>query len=356
MAVVLAGGKGERFWPKSRVDLPKPFLKLASPDVTLIQSTVQRLSRLVATDNIFIVTGQEYVNLICGQLPGFKQENIITEPMGRNTAACIGLASVYIEQKFPDSIMLVVPSDHLVLDEDNYCSVLRAAAELAAKGAYLVTIGIKPTYPETGYGYIKLGQHFATVSSQEAYYVTKFAEKPDFPRAVQYVESGKYLWNSGIFIWQTRTIRQEIQQHLGVLHVGLERIKQALGTEQVESVLREEYLLIKNISIDHGIMELADSTVVIEGNFGWDDVGTWLALERVYQPDRAGNIVLGQVVDLDSRDCIVDASAKLVALIGVENLIIVDTENVVMICAKEQVQKIKDLLHRLKEQQLHEFL
>lgn len=356
VAVVMAGGKGERFWPKSRACLPKPFLKLGSQDKTLIQATVQRLVRLVSEENIFIVTGKEYYDIICEQLPDFRTENIIVEPVGRNTAACIGLAAIHIEQRVPDSVMLVVPSDHLVLDEENFVQVLGAAAEMAAQHEYLVTIGIQPTYPETGYGYIKRGTQLDTFSGQRVHYVTKFEEKPDLAKATDYVVSGEYLWNSGIFIWQTQTIRRCIECHLGSLHSGLERIKEFLGTAEEERVILEEYAYFENISIDHGIMEVAESTCVFPGSFGWNDVGTWVSLERVYQPDREGNIVLGNVVEIDAKGCIIDASTKLVALMGVENLVIVDTEDVILVCSKGKVQKIKDLVLKLKELQLYEYL
>lgn len=356
VAVVMAGGKGERFWPKSRADLPKPFLKLVGPEASLIQTTVRRISNLVALENIFIVTGKEYAEIACSHLPEIKRENIITEPAGRNTAACIGLAAVYIEQRVRDSIMLVIPSDHLILDEESFLNVLGAAADLAAQGDHLITIGIQPTYPETGYGYLKLGPHVDTLAGYPAYSVTEFKEKPDFAKASEYVVSGDYLWNSGIFIWQTKTIRNCIKQNLRELHSGLEKIQQALFSEEAAEIAAEEYAKFKNISIDHGIMEVAESAFVFPAKFGWSDVGTWVSLEQVYQPDNDGNIVFGNVVEIDSRGCIIDAETKLVALMGVENLIIVETEDVVMVCAKDKVQKIKDLVLKLKNLQLYEYL
>jgi mannose-1-phosphate guanylyltransferase len=356
-AVIMAGGKGERFWPKSRIKLPKQLLKLTGED-TMIQSTVKRISRIVDYDNIYIVTNPDYASIISNQLPEVPTGNILVEPMSRNTAACIGLAALHIEKRCEeDAVMMVLPSDHMIRDEDEYIRVLEKAAQVAQHNTNIVTIGIKPDHPETGYGYIKMGQRITARGMEPVHEVEAFVEKPDKETAEKYLETGQYLWNSGMFLWKVSTIMKNIKIHMPKLYKALSIIRQAIDSDDAESVLYKEYEKLDSISIDYGIMEKADSVYVIPADFGWDDVGSWTALERIEEPDENGNIIKGNILSVDTKKCIIQGgNNKLLALLGLEDLIVVDTDDVTLICPKDRAQDIKKLLQEIRERQLTDYL
>ena len=347
--VVMAGGKGERFWPKSRIKMPKQFLKLYG-DKTMIQQTVDRLKRLMPIENIFVVTNIDYAGLISDQIPELPTENILIEPMGKNTAACIGLAALHTERLDRDSIMVVVPSDHVIKDEETYLGVLKTAIEKAKSGNNLVTIGIKPQHPETGYGYINFKKITnEIINNNPVHKVERFVEKPDYDTAVKYVESGDYLWNSGMFIWKTSTILNAIKEYMPQLYSALNVIKENFDSDEIEKILYEEYSKLESISIDYGIMEKAKNVYVVPGDFGWDDVGSWTSIERLYEKDENGNVIKGNVVSVDTKKCIITGSDKLIATLGIEDVIIVDTEDALLICSKDKAQNVKEILKELKE-------
>ncbi|MDI3534982.1 MAG: mannose-phosphate guanylyltransferase [Thermosediminibacterales bacterium] len=354
-AVIMAGGKGERFWPKSRTKLPKQLLKLFGNE-TMIQQTVNRLTRILDYEDIYIVTNKDYAEAIAQQLPLLPEENIIVEPMGKNTAPCIGLAALHIERKDPEAVMIVLPSDHLIKEEEKFLKTIKAAAHIAKEGENLVTLGINPTRPETGYGYIQAGKKIKEIEGNQVFKVQRFVEKPNLQTAKKYINSGDYLWNSGMFIWKVSTILQEIKKHMPELYSGLVNLKRALGTEEEDEVLEVEYSKFNSISIDYGIMEKADSIFVIPGDFGWDDVGSWTSLERIYEKDKNGNIMKGNIVSLDTEKCIIEANGKLIATLGVKNLIVVDTEDATLICSKDKAQEIKRLLQEVKRNKLETYL
>ena len=346
-AVIMAGGKGERFWPKSRTSCPKQFLSLTADGDTMIQKTVRRLAPLVAQEDIYIVTNAAYLELIAEQLPDLPPENIIAEPCARNTAPCIGLAAAVIEKKYGEAVMFVLPSDHLIHAEDIYIDTLRKAAEAAKSGENLVTLGITPTYPETGYGYIK---YIKGSGENGVYAVERFVEKPDLPRAQEYLTDGGYLWNSGMFIWKTSSILGNIRTHMPDLYEGLQPIVSAYGTAGFDAALQDNFCKLPAESIDFGIMEKAQSIYTIPGNFGWDDVGSWLALERINETDDEGNMLSGDVVNVDSRNCTVCGGARMVAVLGLEDVVIVDTPDAVLVCDKNSTQDIKKVLAQLRAQ------
>ena len=347
--VVMAGGKGERFWPKSRIKMPKQFLKLYG-DKTMIQQTVDRLKRLMPIENIFVVTNIDYAGLISDQIPELPTENILIEPMGKNTAACIGLAALHTERLDRDSIMVVVPSDHVIKDEETYLGVLKTAIEKAKSGNNLVTIGIKPQHPETGYGYINFKKITnEIINNNPVHKVERFVEKPDYDTAVKYVESEDYLWNSGMFIWKTSTILNAIKEYMPQLYSALNVIKENFDSDEIEKILYEEYSKLESISIDYGIMEKAKNVYVVPGDFGWDDVGSWTSIERLYEKDENGNVIKGNVVSVDTKKCIITGSEKLIATLGIEDVIIVDTEDALLICSKDKAQNVKEILKELKE-------
>lgn len=355
-AVVMAGGRGERFWPKSRVKFPKQLLRLVGNE-SMIQQTVKRLENLVNVDNIYIVTNEDYVQMISMQLPKIKPSNILVEPMSRNTAACIGLASLHIERKDPEAVMVVIPSDHLIRNDKEFVSVLQSAVEVAKENNNIVTIGILPSYPETGYGYIKVGVKAANKGGRDIYKVDKFVEKPDKDTAEEYIKDGKYLWNSGMVVVKVSTLRTCIERLMPDLHRALEKIKQAIDTPDEDKVLYDEYSNLESISIDYGILEKSDSIYVIPGDFGWDDVGTWTSLERIHEPDEDGNILKGNILSIDTKKCIIQGpDNKLIAIMGLENVIVVDTHDVTLICSKDKAQNIKELIQEVKKRNLVDYL
>lgn len=344
-ALIMAGGRGERFWPRSRKKTPKQFLSLTDDGKTMIQLTVERISELVELEDVYIVTNQEYKALVLEQLPGIPEKNILCEPIGRNTAPCIGLGAMYISKKYDDAIMLVLPSDHLVKFNKMFISTLKDACVVAEQAKNLVTLGITPDYPETGYGYIKFD---AQKVSGRAYMVERFIEKPTLEVAKEYLSSQEYLWNSGMFIWKVSSILYNMEKYMPVLYKGLEKIKDAIGTDREKSVLELEFLKMNSQSIDYGIMEKAENIYVVPGTFGWDDVGAWPAIERIKKTNEMGNVVDGNVITVDTHNCVIQGEHKLIATVGLENLIIVDTEDAMLICEKDSANNIKKVLENLK--------
>lgn len=346
-AVIMAGGRGERFWPKSRNNFPKQFLSLTSDGETMIQKTVSRLLPLVEYEDIFIVTNKNYVPVVKEQLPQLPEENILAEPMAKNTAPCIGFAAMVINKKYEDAIMLVLPSDHLIKYEEMYIDTLKEAISVAEDGSNLVTIGITPAYPETGYGYINFSRN-ENDSRRGVYKVQRFVEKPDLETAQEYLASRKYLWNSGMFVWKISSVMQNFKEFLPDMYDGLLKIKDASGTDSFEQVLYDCFDSFKSESIDFGIMEKAEDIYTISGSFGWDDVGSWLALERINPTNECGNYITGDVVTINTDRSIICGGKRMVAAVGVEDLIIVDTDDALLICSKDSTQDVKKVIENLK--------
>lgn len=343
-AVIMAGGRGERFWPKSRNSRPKQFLSLTSDGETMIQKTVRRLSPLVDSEDIFIVTNAAYTELVKEQLPDVPAENILAEPCARNTAPCIAFAAAVISRKYDDAVMLVLPSDHLIGYENIYIKTLKKAVSVSLEGENLVTIGITPTYPETGYGYINFGSE-----AGDAYEVERFVEKPDLQTAKKYLASGKYLWNSGMFVWKVSSIMANLKKFMPDIYEGALRIGESFGTEAYTETLVREFTAFTSESVDFGIMEKADNIFTIPGSFGWDDVGSWLAVERINEVDDDKNYIEGDVISVGSERATICGGKRLIAAIGVEDIIIVDTDDAVLVCSKNSTQDVKKVLAQLKE-------
>lgn len=344
-ALIMAGGKGERFWPRSRQMMPKQFLSLTDDGRTMIQLTVDRILPMVDIEDIFIVTNRDYKALVQKQLPNIPEENILCEPAGRNTAPCIGLGAIHIAKKYGDATMLVFPSDHLVKYNTIFLKALSDACEVAEQGENLVTLGITPNCPETGYGYIKF---IPDQTLGSAYKVERFVEKPNLETAKEYVASEQYLWNSGMFVWKTSTILKKIQEFIPSIYSGLEKIGEAIGTEQQDLVLEEIFPTFISESIDYGIMEKADHIYIITGSFGWDDVGSWLAVGRIKKSNEFGNVVNGNVITVNTKNSIIQGGEKLIAAVGIDNVIIVDTEDALLVCKTDSAGEIKKVLENLK--------
>lgn len=344
-ALIMAGGRGERFWPKSRKNLPKQFLSLTDDGKTMIQLTIERILPIVNIEHIYIATNRDYKPLVLKQLPDLPEENILCEPAGRNTAPCIGLGAIHIAKKYQDALMMVLPSDHLIKFNNMFLNTLKDACEVAEENTNLVTIGITPDYPETGYGYIKFDSN---ICNKRAFKVERFVEKPSLEVAKEYLATEEYLWNSGMFVWKVSTILQNIQHFMPDTYERLVKILNAIGTDEQELVLQKEFLGFSSQSIDYGIMEKADNIYIIPGAFGWDDVGSWLAVERIKKTNEYGNVVSGNIITVNTHNCIIQGDKKLIATVGLDDVIVVDTQDATLICAKDSASDIKKVTENLK--------
>ncbi len=336
--VIMAGGGGTRFWPLSRKANPKQFLNLSGKD-TMVMDTANRLCRIADKEDIFIVTGAGFVDsTIKSTEKLLGADHIIGEPAARNTAACIGYAAMEIVKKYEDGVMCVAASDHFIKDEDEYERVMKTAISLAAEKDALVTIGIKPTFPSTGYGYIKSNRE----TEADYYAVEEFVEKPDLDTAKEYLASGEYAWNSGMFVWKASVILDYFEKLLPDIYECLVTIGDAMGTDREQEVICEVYPTIPKISVDYGIMERAKGVLMVEGDFGWNDVGSFDALEVIYDKDENGNVVLANGCLIDTNGCILYGDGdKLIATLGVQDIVIAQTKDIVLVCDKKRAQDIK---------------
>jgi mannose-1-phosphate guanylyltransferase/mannose-6-phosphate isomerase len=358
-AVILAGGSGTRFWPLSREKMPKQLLKIGSTD-TLIQQTVSRVLPLIKREDIFVVTNQAISEDINTQLSAKFGEtwdmNFIIEPEAKNTAPALGLAALHLNRIDPEGIMVVFSADHSIRKADEFLNLLHKA-EVAATSNYLVTFGITPDRPETGYGYIKGGELCKEVTNDSGVCrVEAFVEKPDIEVAKGYLKHGRYYWNSGIFIWKTSTLLQEIEKHSPSLYKGLMEIQKNIGTDKETDVIRRVFKGLESISIDYAVMEKTDRAAVIPADIGWSDVGSWTALDDVSDRDTSGNVITGNVIDIDSHDSIIYAEKRLVATIGLKDLVVVDTQDATLVCSKDRAQDVKKVVEELKKRKTGEHL
>lgn len=344
--VILAGGGGTRFWPLSRKELPKQLLNLTGKDL-MVNETIDRLEGNIEKEDIFVVTNISQTELMYSATAGrIRKDHVLAEPAARNTSACIGYAAMEILHKYGDGIMCILPSDHYIRDIAAYKKVIADAMCVAEETDALVTIGIQPTYPSTGYGYICR----EAAKTADCYYnVINFVEKPNLQTAKKYLLSGDYLWNSGMFVWKASVILHYFENLLPDVYSCLCKIGEALNTENEKEVINEVYPTIPKISIDYGIMERADNVLVLEGSFGWSDVGSWDALEALYDKDEHGNIIHGEQVHIDTHDCIIYAKNKLVTTIGLENIIVVETEDAVLVCDKNRAQEVRRIVEALQD-------
>jgi len=356
-AVIMAGGRGTRFWPRSRERKPKHLLDIVSKR-TIIQETFDRIKSLIPPENILIVTGKKHARELIKQLPEIPVQNIIIEPVGKNTAACIGLAALHIQKRVPDDVMIALPSDHAIGDSRKYLEVISAAAKVADQEGGLVTIGIKPSGPETGFGYLEGGDSLRRVAGEEVFRVKSIREKPDLLKARKFMQSGNFYWNSGMFIWKASTIMNEINRFLPELHLGLMKIKESLGTPKEKAIVPKVYKGLKSISIDYGVMEKADNVLMLTGDFGWSDVGSWDALWEISAKDNQGNVITGgsSAIFTDTQGALVYSPKKLIALVGVRDLIIVETKDALLICKKGRSQDVKKVVDTLEAAKKKKYL
>lgn len=356
LALIMAGGLGTRFWPKSRREHPKQLLKMFG-EKTLIQNTVNRLLPIISNEDIYVVSTEEQLEKIKEHLPELPEGNFIVEPMGKNTAPCIGLASIFMQKKHPGETMVVLPADHLIFDDKMFHETLLAGAKAANEFDSLVTIGIKPTYPATGYGYIQLQDKINSIEGIEIFNVKTFAEKPNEETAKSFIQSGDFLWNSGIFMWKIERILDEIKKSLPDLYDGLIEIDENIGTANESEVVHSVYGEIKGISIDYGIMEAAEDVKVLRGSFGWNDLGSWEEVYKLHEKDAENNVLIGQQhLVKECRGCYIDSQERSVAIVGIDNLIVVDAGDVILLCPRDRAQDVKALVEMAKQKMLTQYL
>ena len=346
--VIIAGGRGERFWPRSIRSMPKQFHTIVS-DKTMIQETYGRITPEIAGENIFFVLGPSLKGLLMEQLPMVPESSIIVEPEGRNTAPAIGLATAHIHKRDPDAVIAVLSADHVIRPRDVFLDALGNAARIAEEGS-VVLFGITPDRPATGFGYVELGEAVSGYEYAEAFRVRSFTEKPDLRRARVFLRKGSYVWNSGMFVFRADRMLEAINRHMHALSGGLERIKKSIGTEDEEKITSAEFSRVEAVSIDYGVMEKIDNIICVRPDFFWDDVGSWSALGRHLPADDGGNICSGNVVAIDSnRNIILGGGDALIALVGMEDTIVVREGDRILVCSRDRDQEVKEVLKKLSE-------
>ena len=351
-ALILAGGAGTRLWPRSRTLLPKQLLAL-SGDQTMVQATVKRILPIIPVEHIFVATNRQYGPLIKKQVPDMPRQNILEEPSGKNTAPCIGMGALHMRRLNPNAVMASLHADHFIADEEGFRQALLAAEQVAREG-YLVTLGITPNRPETGYGYVQRGTAIGQFNNHAVYEVARFLEKPNLPTAEKFVASGEYYWNSGIFIWQISTLLDAYRQYMPEFYPHLEQMEQAVAAGQPIDAIWQN---IQPQSIDVGIMERAKKVAVVPVNIGWNDVGSWAAIYEINPADENKNVILqAEHVGVDTRSTLIQGNGRLVATIGLDNIVIVDTDDALLVCAKDKVQDIKKIVTWLQEHSRTELL
>ena len=350
--IIMAGGRGERFWPLNAHNMPKPFLKILGTK-TMIQLTVDRVARIIPPDHIYIVLGKYHVDIAREQLPDLPPGNFLVEPEGRDTAPCIGFAAISLLEIDPQAVMAVLPADHFIPDTENFAKTVLYGVDVASRGDFLVTIGIKPGRPETGYGYINAGESVFSSNDQVCYKVTQFVEKPDAVHAQQYLEEGNYFWNAGMFIWKVKTVLAGIEKHMPDLYKGLLAIKEA-QIKGNDSLFTEIYSSLVRKSIDYGLMEKAENVLMIPGEFTWDDVGTWSSLLRVKGLDKDGNWCSGDINCIEVKNSVIYGEGLKVGVIGLSNVVIVASHDGVLVCDAKRAQEVREiarLMEAMKEKQ-----
>ena len=346
-AVIMAGGSGTRFWPASRRSKPKQFLQLVG-DRPLIRTTFERIAPLVPADRIWIVTTAETAAMTRQALTELPPSNVLAEPLGRDTAACAGLAAVAIRRRDPEAVCVVLPADHVIRDSSRFRRAMAAGADFVARQGGLLTFGVRPTRPETGFGYLQLGGEQAEVDGWKVHRLARFVEKPDLETARQYLQNGEYLWNSGMFVWPVAELMEEIGRQLPRLAEGLNRIAAALDTELEAATVKEVYATLEKISVDYGIMEGAHTCWTIPVQFPWSDVGAWPAMAELMDGDPAGNAVIGRTLSVDCRDSILIGDGPVVAVAGVSGLIVVATPDAVLVVPAKEAQRVRELVEALE--------
>ncbi|MCK4859606.1 MAG: mannose-1-phosphate guanylyltransferase [Candidatus Omnitrophica bacterium] len=351
--LIMAGGKGERFWPRSRTRNPKQMLSVVTRK-TMIEDTLQRLEPFVDKQKIFVITNKQQSSSL-KKLAVLGRKRIIAEPLARNTAVAIGLGALLIKKENPQAVIACLPADHVIKKKTQFRKVLSSAASIARRKNALVTIGIKPNYPATGYGYIQAASCKLQAASKKTkkkdkkiFQVEKFIEKPKKEDAEQFLQSGSYFWNSGIFVWKASVILEAIEEHLPQLYSGLMRIENSLGKKEQKEVIERVYNNLKAVSIDYGVMEKAKNVFLVEGDFGWTDLGSWRAYWQFHKKNEKGNVCRGKCVNIDTYNSVVIGDRKrLTAVLGLSNVVVVQTKDAVLVCSQDRTQDVKMLVKEM---------
>lgn len=355
--VIMAGGVGQRLWPMSRKKTPKQLLPLITGN-SLLQDTVARVRGSVKPSEILIITNKAHVDDMRKQLPDVPPENIVGEPVGRGSAAAIALAAVMIEEKDPQGVMVILSADHIISPAERFRKAIQAAARTVEGNDTLATLGIVPEYPATGFGYIHRGDLAAEHDGIAVYNVKRFVEKPDLHNATDYFRSGEYYWNAGIFIWHVSAIMKWFKRLMPDLHRAAREIQKAIKAraKNLDKVIAEQYNTINSQTIDYGIMEKAQNIKVVEAAFQWDDVGSWQGIEKWRDRDASGNIVTADHVGIETHNCIIMGKGQLIATIGLDDIVIIRTDDAILVCQKERSQEVRDIVNMIKERKLEKYL
>lgn len=341
-ALILAGGKGTRFWPLSTEEKPKQFLNLIGEE-TMIQMTVNRIKPIIPIERVFVCTGEMYVDLVKEQLPELPEQNIIVEPEGRNTAPCIALSAFVIKKYYKDANMIVLPSDHLISDEEEFRSVIKNADEFVKENKEaIITLGMEPTRPETGYGYIRYGKDEKVINNHKVIKVDAFVEKPNKEKAKAYIKEGNYLWNGGMFLWSAENILNQIEKYSNDTYKALKDIE-TVANEEIQELINNNYHKTEAISIDYAVMEKSDSIYVVPSRFGWDDVGSWEALDRYREKDEKGNVLVGSAKVVDSHGNLVISSSHDIVVEGLKDIYVIENDGKILVGHKSNVANVKEL-------------
>lgn len=354
-AVIMAGGAGRRFWPLSRSRKPKQLLNILGEE-TLLRQTADRLPPLIEGHETVVVTSKSYYQNVLQELPHIPPENIVAEPSGRNTAACLAIGAAIIKRYDPDAPIALIPADHHIGDAESFRSALQAAGEIARLGENLVTLGVEPTRPETGYGYIQKGELASDKGGFQVYRATRFVEKPDAHRAEQFFRGRSHLWNSGIFVLTANTAHRLMELHLPRLYQGMLKIEGAFGRADFEDVMAEVYAGLESVSIDYGVAEKASHVFVIPVNFGWSDIGSWKSLYELMPKGEGGNVQVGRSLCLDTTNSLIYSSGRFIAAIGLEDILIIDAGDAILVCPMGRDQDIKKLVELMENRGMEEYL
>jgi len=353
--LIMAGGSGTRFWPRSRVAKPKQYLELFG-DESLLQSTINRFETFTDAENIYIVSSKQQADVLENQTPQLPRENLIYEPVGKNTLPCIGLAAMFAEKENPEGIMVVSPSDHLIRNEELFRDTVMAASKIADERDGIVTIGITPTYPATGYGYVQTAEDITGNEKIKQFKVERFVEKPDEPTASKYLKDGGFYWNSGLFIFKISVFLEAVKKFAPDLYSDLRKIQADLGNPSFEKTLDTIYRAVQSISVDYGIMEHAKNIYLVEGNFDWNDLGSWESVYQVDEKDENGNAANDETILIDSKNSYVYTDEGLVALVGMEDVVVVKHGNTTLVCKRDKTEEVKKIVEQLKSGNKSQYL
>ena len=354
-SLIMAGGSGTRFWPRSKTVKPKQYLNLFG-DESLLQSTIKRFSTFTETENIYVVSGKSQAEVLEKQTPMLPRANLIYEPVGKNTLPCIGLAAMFAERENPQGVMVVTPADHLIENDELFRDTVLAAVKIAEDLNGIVTIGITPTYPATGYGYVQVESEIGAYNNVNRFKVQRFVEKPCQKIAAEYLEQGGFYWNSGLFIFKINVFLEAVRQFAPALYNNLRKIQEDIGNPTFEHTLESVYQTVENISIDYGIMEFAENIYLVEGNFVWNDLGSWESVYLTSEKDENGNAGAGEAVIVDSKNSYIYSETGVIALVGLDDVIVVQDGNTTLVCKRDKAEEIKKVVDRLKAEGKNQYL